>query len=424
MSTALTGIEDGNDILVIGGGITGVTAALEAAEAGSSVLLIEKSAALGGRALQWNLYFPKLCPPSCGFEINFTRIKNNPRIKVLTLAHLETLTGSPGAYEATVRVSPRFVTDACTLCGDCAKACPADKQDEFNFDLSRLKAAYLPHASAFPAEYVIDRSLCPDGCKACADACRYGAIDLGQQPKRQTFHVSSVVAATGWVPYDAAKIPNLGFGRCANVVTNVVLERLAAPNGPTRGKILRPSDGKEPQSIAFVQCAGSRDENHLPYCSAVCCTASLKQATYLRTLYPEAQITVFYIDLRTSGELQEFCFKAAADERMELVKGKVGKVEEDAATKDVLVTAQAVLTGQKATRRFDLVVLATGMVPETTGLPKVFPRDEFGFLANGTPGLYGAGCVKRPEDASASARDATGAALKALQCTVRSAHHG
>ena len=424
MSAALPRVEDGNDILVIGGGIAGVTSALEAAEAGFSVLLIEKSASLGGRALQWNLYFPKLCPPSCGFEINFKRIKTNPRIKVLTLAQLENLKGTPGAYEATVRVSPRFVTEACTACGECAKVCPVEKSDEFNAGLSKLKAAYLPHAAAFPAEYVIDRTLCPDGCKACADACHYGAIDFGQQPKRQTFHVSSVVAATGWAPYDAAKITNLGFGKFSNVVTNVVLERLAAPNGPTRGRILRPSDGKEPKTIAFVQCAGSRDENHLPYCSAVCCTASLKQATYLRTLYPEAQITVFYIDLRTPGDLQEFCFKAAADEHMELVKGKVGKVEEDAATKDLLVTAEAVLTGQKKTRRFDLVVLATGMVPETAKLPHVFSRDEFGFLASSTAGLYGAGCVKRPEDASASARDATGAALKALQCTVRSAHHG
>lgn len=423
MNAVVSKLGERSDILVIGGGIAGVTAAIEAAEGGRSVVLIEKSPSLGGRALRMNLYFPKLCPPSCGFEINFKRIKNNPRIKILTLAQLESLAGLPGSYEATVRISPRFVTEACTLCGACTEACPVEKSDDFNSGLSKIKAAYLPHTAAFPAQYVIDRDRCADGCKACADVCRYGAVDLGQQVERQTFRVASVVAATGWAPYDAARVTNLGYGKCANVVTNVILERLAAPNGPTKGKILRPSDGKPPETIAFVQCAGSRDENHLPYCSAVCCSASLKQVSYLRSLYPEAQIAVFYIDLRTPGDLQNFYFKVAADSRLELIKGKVGKVEEDPETQDLLVTAEAVLSGTKATRRFGLVVLATGIVPETAELPLAFARDEFGFLANGTPGLYAAGCVKRPEDVSASVRDATGAALKALQCAVRSAHH-
>jgi quinone-modifying oxidoreductase subunit QmoA len=196
------------------------------------------------------------------------------------------------------------------------------------------------------------------------------------------------------------------------------MERLAAVDGPTRGRILRPSDGEAPQTVAFVQCAGSRDENHLPYCSAVCCAASLKQATYIRALYPQAEVTIYYIDVRTPGRLEEFYASVAADKKIRVVKGKVAKVEEEPGTADLLVTAEDVLSGKKVTRKFDLVVLAAGIVPQTEGLPAGFALDEFKFLSlpDGKAGLYGAGCARRPAEVSASVQDATGAALKALQC--------
>jgi quinone-modifying oxidoreductase subunit QmoA len=413
-------------VLVVGGGIAGLTSALEAAEAGCRVLLIEKSAYLGGRVARMYRYFPKLCPPTCGLEINFKRLKNNPRITVLTLAELESLTGKPGDYEATIKISPRYVRETCTLCDACAQACPSERSDDFNYGLSKTRAAYLPHSMAFPARYVIDREACGTGCKACADACIYDAVDLGQKVEKKTVNVSAVIAATGWAPYDASRVDYLGFGKCANVITNVMMERLAATEGPTGGKILRPSDGREPKSVAFVQCAGSRDDNYLPYCSAVCCTASLKQATYVRDLYPDAQITIFYIDVRVPGRLEAFYAKVAADDKMEMNKGKVAKIEEDPASGDLLVTAENLLNGDKFERRFDLVVLAAGIVPQTDGLPAGFVPDEFHFLNDGSerPGLYGAGCVRRPGEVSATLQDATGAALKAFQCAVRSAHHG
>ena len=188
----------------------------------------------------------------------------------------------------------------------------------------------------------------------------------------------------------------------------------------------KPSDGQPPASVGFVQCAGSRDENHLPYCSAVCCTASLKHATYLRSQYPGVKIRIFYIDVRTPGRLEHFYTQVAEDPDLELSKGKVAKVEEDPATHDLLVTAEDVLQGRRITHRFSMLVLATGLVPRSDGLPDGFTRDEFGFVQN-TPnggGLYGAGCARRPEEVSASIQDATGAALKALRCVVRSAHHG
>ena len=232
------------------------------------------------------------------------------------------------------------------------------------------------------------------------------------------------MAATGWEPYDAAKIDNLGFGRCRNVVTNVMMERLASLSGPTQGKILRPSDEQPPRSVAFVQCAGSRDANHLPYCSAVCCSASLKQTTYLHRQLPECKTTLFYIDLRTPGLLQDFFSKVTADGSVCLIKGKVGKVEEDASTGDLIVTVEEVMTGKKTSTRFDMVVLATGMVPNTQGLPAGFHTDEFGFVANEDKGLYSAGCVHRPSEVASSIRDATGAALRALQCVVEGLPRG
>jgi quinone-modifying oxidoreductase subunit QmoA len=414
-----------NPVLVIGGGMAGLTTALEAAEAGCEVILVEKGPSLGGRVSQMHQYFPKLCPPACGLEINYQRLRRNPRIRVLTMAEVESIAGAPGDFEVTVKLAPRYVTEACTACGACAAICPAERADEFNLGLSKTKAAYLPHRMAFPALYVIDRSACPADCQACADACAYGAVKLDQAEERKTFRVAAVVAATGWKPYDAARLENLGFGKYANVVTNVILERLAAGEGPTLGRILRPSDGQPPQSIIFVQCAGSRDENHLPYCSAVCCTASLKQATYLRAQYPEAQITIFYIDIRTPGRLEDFYVAAAAQARVELVKGKAAKIEEDAASRDLLVTAEDVFSGRKITRRASLVVLATGIVPQTEGLPPNFALDELHFLCppNGKTGFYAAGCARQPGEVSATVQDATGAALKALQCAVRSSAH-
>ncbi len=413
-------------ILVLGGGIAGMTSALEAAEAGCRVILVEKSPYLGGRVARMYRYFPKLCPPTCGLEINFKRIKNNPRITVLTLAELESLTGKAGDYEATIKISPRYVNQKCTLCNECVPVCPSERSDEFNYGISKTKAIYISHNMAFPAQYVIDREACPPTCKECADACKYDAVELDRKEEKKVVKVSSVIAATGWAPYDVSKVDYLGYGKYRNVVTNVVFERLAATDGPTGGEIVRPSDGKEPRSVAFVQCAGSRDDNYLPYCSAVCCTASLKQASYVRELYPDVPVTIFYIDVRVPGRLEEFYSKVTADGKIEMNKGKVAKIEEDPATGELTVTAEDILNGDRTDRKFDMVVLASGIVPQTDGLPSGFILDEYQFLNEGSekPGLYGAGCVRRPGEVSTTLQDATGAALKAFQCAVRSARHG
>jgi len=275
-------------ILVVGGGISGMTAALEAAETGKRVVLVEKRPYVGGRVSQLYKYFPKLCFPTCGLEINQRRGRMNPNLTILTMAEVTGLKGEKGNYTATVKLSPRYVNHNCTACGDCTKAVEAQFDDEYNYGLSKRSGAYLPYRMAQPARYVLDPAIIgtPDADKAKA-ACKYNAIDLDMQEETIDFPCGAVIWATGWRPYDAAKIQPYGYDRFKNVITSVEFERLADPTGPTGGKLLRPSDGKEAKNVAFIQCAGSRDRNHLLHCSRICCMASLKQATYVSDAFAE-----------------------------------------------------------------------------------------------------------------------------------------
>lgn len=406
------------DILVIGAGISGITAAVEAAETGYSVILVEKNPYLGGRVVQMNRYFPKLCPPYCGMEINLKRIRTNNKIRHYTLSEVQGITGNEGNYEVTIKVNPRFVNEKCTACGECSLVCPSERRDEFNLGIGTTKAAYLPHEMAFPYRYAIDAAACSK-CGACVDACKYGAINLQMQPETIKLNVASIVMATGWQPYDAGKIDNLGFGKYKDVITNMMMERLAAPNGQTQGKILCPSDQKEPKKVAFVQCAGSRDENHLPYCSAVCCLASLKQITYVRENIPDSEVYMFYIDVRTPGKYEEFYTRVKGDDKVHFIKGKVADVQQDG--NGLTVVAEDILSGNKARVTVDMVVLACGMQPTLKDSPSVgIKTDENGFIDhNQNKGIYAAGVSRKPQDVSSSVQDATGCSLKAIQSVVR-----
>jgi len=411
-------------ILVVGGGMSGITAAIEAAEAGHEVYLVEKNPYLGGRVAQFHQYFPKLCPPYCGLELNFRRIKNNGKVHFLTMAEVESVSGRRGAWDVKIRMNPRYVDEKCTACGKCSEACRMEIDNPFNYGMDKIKAIYLPHEMAFPQRYVMAPALArsPEGHKVKA-ACPYGAINLEMSDKTVDLQVGAIVWATGWSPYDATKLDTLGFGTYRNVITNVMMERLAAGNGPTKGKIVRPSDGLEPQTVAFVQCAGSRDENHLAFCSSVCCMASMKQATYVREQYPDAKIYIFFIDIRAMDRLETFYAKLKEDGNIKFFKGKVARIEEDRATKNLTLRVEDTTAGTLNEIGADLVILATGMQPNTSlsPVPAFAPRDDHGFIASmeAAPGFVAAGCARTPAGVSESVQDGTAAALKAIQSVVR-----
>jgi len=405
-------------VLVVGGGISGLTAALEAAEVGNDVFLIDKNPYFGGRVAQLNQYFPKLCPPTCGLEINFRRVKDNRKVRTYTMTTVKSISGGPGNYEVTLETAPRYVNSNCTACGACSEACTDEIDNPFNFGMDKCKAIYLPHEMAFPRRFVLDKDACsPDCLEAIKAACPYDAIDTEMQAKTFTVNVASIVWATGWNPYDYTKLENLKPQSSQAIITNMMMERLAAENGPTGGKILRPGDDKEPESFGFVQCAGSRDENHLEHCSYICCMATFKQMTYIRERYPEAKIYVFYIDLRTPGKYEKFREKLMADENTQFIKGKVADIiaEEDGG---VTVVAEDAVSGNKVQQKVDLCILATGMEPALGEAGKALgvSMDPNGFVVSDPDkGMIAAGCAKSAADVYTCGQSSTAAALKAIQ---------
>jgi quinone-modifying oxidoreductase subunit QmoA len=409
-------------ILVVGGGMSGMTAAIEAAEAGYDTYIVERNPYLGGRVAQLHHYFPKLCPPYCGLEINFRRMKNNSKIRFFTMAEVEKISGEEGNFDVTIKLNPRFVNENCTCCGKCTEACTMEIDNPFNYGMDKIKAAYLPHELAFPMRYVIDPALAKsDEGQKVKDACPYDAVELDMAPKTMDLKVGSIVWASGWKPYDANKLDTYGFGNYPDVITNVMMERLASYSGPTQGKILRPSNGEPPQTVAFVQCAGSRDENHLPFCSGICCLASMKQATYVREQYPDAKIIIFYIDIRATDRLEAFYQNVKEDENIRFFKGKVAKITQEG--EGLVLRVEDTTTEQLNEIPADLVVLATGMEPNTAEIPipAEVPYDDYGFVASQTagPGIYAAGCIRTPNSVSEVVQDGTAAALKAIQSIAR-----
>jgi len=415
---------DARPILIIGAGIAGITAALEAAETGYNAILVEKEAYIGGRVLRSPRYFPKMCPPTCGFEINVRRIRQNPRISVHTLSTVEEISGRAGRFDVRIRKRPRYVTGRHLLDDTLLETLQSDRPNDFNFGMDRTNSVYLPHDMAYPHIHIVDReSLSQADAETLATLYSREDVDLNMTEEEIEIEVGAIIVATGWRPYDAFKLENLGFGRYPNVITNVMMERLAARNGPTGGEILRPSDGKMARTVAFVQCAGSRDENHLPYCSAVCCMASLKQARYLREKKDETSAAIFYIDIRAVGRFEKFYYDLLEDPGVSFIKGKVAEIRENPETHDLILDVENTLSGRVLHEGFDLVVLATGMVPNTADVPIPFDLkyDAYGFVdGSANPeGLYAAGCAHHPCDVSRTARDSTGAAMKAIQCLER-----
>ncbi|MDR2743624.1 MAG: FAD-dependent oxidoreductase [Desulfovibrio sp.] len=404
-----------NAILVVGGGFAGLTSAIEAAELGHDVFIVEKSPWLGGRVAQLNKYFPKLCPPSCGLEIQFQRIRKNPRIKFFTQAELVGLSGGKGGYTAKVRLTPRRTASHNVDFSLLASALTGEADNEFDFGLSKRKALYKAMPFAFPARYVLDARTLSKSDMARVAGAKF--IEAPENPREIALDVGAVIVATGWKPYDVTRLTNLGAGSVKNCVSNMQMERLASPFGPTRGKIARPSDSRAPLNVAFVQCAGSRDQNHLNYCSYVCCMATLKQCLYLSEQNPNVGIAVYYIDLRAPGRYVNMLEKVRSRPNVSFIKGKVADVVQAGGDR-VTLTAEDAVRGEKLTLTYDLVVLATGMQPSLAGENPSVPLllDEDGFVAGGEEfGIFAAGCARMPLDVTRTAQSGTAAALKAVQ---------
>jgi len=408
-------------ILVVGGGISGMTAALEAAETGKQVVLVEKRPYVGGRVTQLYKYFPKLCFPTCGLEINQRRAKMNPNLRIITMAEVTDLQGEAGNYTATVKISPRYVNENCTACGECAKAVSTEFDDEFNYGMGKRKGAYLPHRMAHPQRYVLDPAIIgTDDAQKAKEACKVNAIDLDMQEETIEFKAGAVIWATGWKPYDANKIQPYGYDRIANVITSVEFERMADPNGPTGGKLVRPSDGQEVKSVAFIQCAGSRDKNHLLHCSRICCMASLKQATYPAD---DVDISIYYIDIRAIDRFEDFYQKVKAKENVKFIKSKVASIVENKANGNPTLHGVDTEGYHRYANEHDLVVLAIGMEPsvDKASFPVEIVINEEGFIepAPENGGVFAAGCSSDALDVNRAVQHATGAALRAIQVVNR-----
>jgi len=406
-------------ILVVGGGISGMTAALEAAECGKDVILIEKNPSLGGRVSQLYKYFPKMCHPTCGMEINLRRIKANRHVRVITMAEVAEVTGNGGNYTVNIKLSPRYVNENCTACGACRDAVEAEFDDEYNYGLKKRKGAYLPFFMAYPQHYVVDPRLIgtADADKA-KESCKYDAIDLEMQAENLTLNVGAIIWATGWKPYDANKIQPYGYDRIPNVITSVEFERMMDPSGPTGGKILRPSDGKEAKDIAFIQCAGSRDRNYLKHCSRICCTASLKQTTYVREQYGnEGKSSIYYIDIRAIDRFENLYHNAKADETVHFIKSKVASITQDKATGNPVLQGVNTEGYHRYSNPHELVVLAIGMEPSLDLSKFGLNVNEHGFIENDSNkgGMFGAGVATDALDVNRAVQNATASALRAIQ---------
>jgi heterodisulfide reductase subunit A/quinone-modifying oxidoreductase subunit QmoB len=422
-----------NHALVIGSGVAGLAAAQDLLHAGAGVTLIEKNPYMGGRVAQLARVFPMLCDSACGLSFRIDKIKKDPRARILTSAQVAEVIGAPGCWDVTVEQAPQYIDPSrCTDCGKCAEACTVEVDNEFNFGLNKRKAAYkMSYSVDQNPAFIIDPAACKgEECKLCVDVCPTGAIDLSRQPVRETIQAGAVINATGWKPYDAARIERLGHGRIPAVVTNMQMERICAQDGPTGGRLVRPHDGKPIKTIGFVQCAGSRDEEHLPYCSTVCCTATLKHTLYVKDKAPDAQPYVFFMEMRAIGEYEDM-YRESQRNGTVFIRSNPAEVREDPSTGGVIVQGEDTGSGERYEIPLDLLVLATGMQPNEQpqalqdmslltsgynffiGHKQCFPYETY------KGGLFMAGTCQEPMDMTNSVRAADGAVGKAMACVGR-----
>lgn len=414
--------------LVIGGGIAGIQASLDLADQGFKVILVEKTPSIGGKMAQLDKTFPTMDCSSCILTPKMVLVNRHPDIELLTYAEVTEVAGYIGNFRVKIEKKSRYVTEDCTACNLCTEVCPIEAPSEFNAGLAARKAIYVPFPQAVPLVYTIDSDTCIS-CGMCKAVCEPGAINYEMKPETLERDVGTIIVATGYKIFDARRKEEYGYGRYANVINGLEFERFINSTGPTGGELKRPSDGKMPERIGFIQCVGSRDETvGNTYCSRVCCMYAIKNARIYKEKHPEAEVYIFYIDIRAFGKGYEEFYKSAQDEYgVKFIRGRPSEVVEDPETKDLTVKLEDTLLGKNLEINLDLVVLSVGMEPpeDAEKIQKLLrisrSADKFFLEAHPklrpvdtlTEGIFLAGAVQGPKDIPDSVAQGSAAAARA-----------
>lgn len=415
------------DVLVVGAGIAGMQASLDAADQGARVVLVERSPSIGGRMINLSKVFPTLDCASCITTPRMASVAHHSRIETLTYTEVVAVERASAGFRARLRKKPRYVVEAnCIGCRLCEEACSEYQPDPYEHGLGATKAIAIPFTNAIPQIAVLDPAACT-WCGRCARACPTDCIDFLQEPEDIEVHAGSVIMTTGSKLTELDAKPQYGRGQLPNVLTPMQVERLLAPHGPY-GRVLRPGDGKIPDSIAFVQCAGSRDQSlGTGYCSRVCCMYAIKQAVLLSGSLPTADVTIYYMDIRAFGKGYEQFFASAKSMGISFVKAKVARITEDEEHNPIVRIERQEEDCRVEEVRHDMVVLSLGMIPGVD--PELFDGcgvsvspdgfiDQPAVLHSPTrtsaAGVFTAGTASGPKDIVDSIVDAGSAAMEAL----------
>lgn len=419
--------------LIIGGGVAGIQAALDLADTGYKVFLVEKEPSIGGMMARIDKTFPTMDCSICILAPKMSDVGHHPNIELLTNSEVAEVKGYIGNFHVKVLKKPRYVTKDCSACGECATVCPIVAPNEFDVGLASRHGIYSPFAQAVPATYLVDMSLClnKEGvvvCDKCMKACERNAVVFEMKPETVNLEVGTIIVATGADVFDPSTLPNYGYGRYANVITSLEFERLINAGGPSGGHLLRPSDMQIPKTVAFVQCVGSRsDRNGRPYCSNVCCMNTIKDSLLIKEHWPDTEIYVFYVDIRAYGKGFEDLYKRARKARVKFIRGLPSEIKEDKRTHNLWLMGENTLQKELYKINVDMAILSVGLESrkdsEVVQRLLTLSRNQDGFFLEAHPklrpvdaatgGVFFAGCAESPKDIKDSVTQASAAAGRA-----------